>query len=134
MYGKIVDGKLVIAGSVIQSSKGSISNPKQKDLTDNGYKIVEFNQKPEYDIENEKLVEIYTDGKTIVVSYEKVELTDYEHNTIINNKIRQKEELISITMIASALSNIQKGSKDTSDIETINKILDEINGLKKKLR
>lgn len=134
MYGKIVDGKLIIAGSVIQTSKGSISNPKQKDLTDNGYKLVEFNQKPEYDIENEKLVERYTDGTTIIVSYEKVELTDYEHNIIINNEIKQKEELISVGMIARALSNMQKGSKDISDIETINEILDEINELKKKLR
>lgn len=77
-YGKIIDGKLIFAGSVIMTDKGFISNPTTEQLIELGYKEIEYTEKTEYDKEEEKLKEVYTDGDKITVSYEKVALTDIE--------------------------------------------------------
>ena len=94
MYGKIIDGNLQIAGSVITTDKGFISNPTTEQLVELGYKEIEYAEKPEYDKEEEKLKEVYTDGAKLTVSYEKVALTDEEHNAIIKQEIIEEENKI----------------------------------------
>ena len=94
MFGKIVEEKLVITGSVIMTDKGFISNPTTEQLIELGYKEIEYAEKPEYDKEEEKLKEVYTDGAKITVSYEKVALTDEEHNAVIYQEIVEEENKI----------------------------------------
>ena len=103
MYGKIIDGRLVIAGSKIQIENGWITNPTQEQLIANGYKEIEYTEKPTFDKEEEKLKETYTDGETITVSYEKVALTDEEHNAIIQQEIEQEEAKITARNIRNAI-------------------------------
>lgn len=135
-YGKIVGGKLVIASKIIKNKNGgTITNPKEYDLIANGYKGLCYNPKPDYDKEEEKLIETYTEEENrIVINYEKVKLKDEEHNEIINNEISQKENLISVGLIATALINNVKGAKDNSAINEIEKILNEIEELKKEIK
>lgn len=135
MFGKIVNEKLVIATNKIITDKGIQTNPKEKDYIDNGYKPIQYSNKPKYDYKEEKLLETYkeTDNQ-ILVEYIIEKLTDEEHNEIINNEIRQKEELISTGLIATAFINNIKGTKDNSAMTEIEKILSEIDSLKKELR
>lgn len=92
MFGKIENGRLVIAGQKIQIENGGITNPTEEQLRANGYKEFEYTERPTYDKENEKLVETYTDGATIVVSYEKVELTEEEKRSNLINKVIDLEQ------------------------------------------
>ena len=88
MFGKIVDGKLVVAGKKIKIENGWITNPTNEDLIANGYKEISYTEKSKYDEESEKLAEKYTDTeKGIEVSYEKVKLTDEEANNVLQSKI-----------------------------------------------
>lgn len=135
MYGKIINEKLIIAQNQINTNTGVITRPTEQNLIDNSYKPIEYSNKPKYDYKEEKLIEKYieTEEKNIV-DYAINKLTDEEHNEIINNEIRQKEELISVGLIATALVNNIKGTKDNSAITEIEKILSEIDSLKKELR
>lgn len=109
MYGKIIDGNLQIAGSVITTDKGFISNPTIEQLVELGYKEIEYSEKPEFDKENEKLQETYTDGENITVSYEKVELSPAEHNAIIKQEILEEESKITTRNILDfAVDNDQE--------------------------
>lgn len=125
MYGKIIDGKLVIAGKKIQIENGWITNPTETDLKNNGYKEVSATEKQSYDNESEKLVEKYTDTeKGIEVSYEKVKLTDEEINNVMQSKIwnelgtiSQIEMLKAIVGDKEALSKIDSVLKSISAIE-----------------
>lgn len=90
-YGKIIDGKLVIAGRVIIEGKTKITNPTEKQLKEYGYKEVEYTEKPTYDKDNEKLVETYTDGEKIIVSYDIVALTEEEKKENLKNKVSDLE-------------------------------------------
>ena len=93
MYGKLIDGKLQYAGLIIKNQKGgTISNPKVEELIANEYKEIVYTEKPTYDIENEKLKEVYTDGDKITVSYEIVALTDEEKRNVIVNKVNKLEQ------------------------------------------
>lgn len=96
MYGKIIDGRLQIAGKRIKNGMGGeITNPTIEDLIANGYKGLCYNPKPDYDKEEEKLIETYTEEEVrIVISYEKVALTDEEHNEIIKQEIEEEENKI----------------------------------------
>lgn len=94
MRGKIIDGKLVIAGYKIQIKNGWITSPTIEQLIENGYKEVVYNEKPEYNIEEEKLVETYVETDVITVNYEKIALTDEEHNQVIQYKIIEEENKI----------------------------------------
>ena len=68
-----------IAGSVITNKDGgTTTNPKAEQLIANGYKEIEYSDKPNYDIKNEKLEEVYTENEKMVVSYNIVGLTDIE--------------------------------------------------------
>ena len=94
MFGKIIDGRLQIAGSVITTEKGFISNPTTEQLIELGYKEIEYTERPSFDKEEEKLKEVYTDGDKITVGYEIVALTDEEHNEIIKQEIIEEEKKI----------------------------------------
>lgn len=135
MYGKIVDNKLIIATDIIKDGKKTVTRPTNTILQELGYKEIVYTYKPKFDNEEEKLIETFkeTDNQ-ILVEYSVEKLTDEEHNEIINNEIREKEELISVGLIATALLNINKGTKDNSAMTEIEKILSEIDSLKKELR
>lgn len=95
MYGKIVDGKLIIAGKKIQNGKTWITNPNEKQLTRFGYKEVHYNEKPGFDFENEALTEKYIEQENkIVVDYDIEVLNDYAHNEIIKQEILIEEAKI----------------------------------------
>lgn len=129
MFGKIENGRLVIAGKKIQIENGWITNPTEEDLKNNGYKTVEYTEKPEYNKEEEKLVETYDEKKTkITVSYEIAELTDYEHNNIIQDEIVAEENKITARNIRNAI----KGDKFALD--KIDEIEDNIAELRAKIR
>ena len=92
MYGKIENGKLVIAGSSITNKNGgTITNPKEKDYLDNGWKEIVYTEKPTYDIDTQKLQELYTETNVITVSYEIVELTQEEKRQVLVNKVYNLE-------------------------------------------
>lgn len=97
MFGKIIDNKLVFAEKVIKTETGKIDRPTNEQLRANGWKEVEYSEKPTYNKEEEKLVEIYleTDNANeesrIVVSYNKVPLTNEEHDAVIQQEIIEEE-------------------------------------------
>ena len=128
MYGKIIDGRLQIAGSIITTDKGFISNPTTEQLIELGYKEIEYAEKPEYNKEEEKLKEVYTDGAKITVSYEKVALTDEEHNAIIQQEIVAEEQKITARNIRNAI----KG--DSFALGKIDEVENNIAQLRAKLR
>lgn len=129
MFGKIENGRLVIAGQKIEIKNGWITNPTEEDLKANGYKTVEYTEKPEYDREEEKLVETYDEKKTkITVSYEIAELSDYEHNEVIQAKIVAEENKITARNIRNAI----KG--DEFALNKIDEIEDNIAELRAKIR
>lgn len=93
-YGKIIDGNLQIAGSVITNKDGGITtNPKAQQLIELGYKEIEYTDKPSYDINNQKLNEVYNEEENkIVVNYEIVELTDIEKLEIKKQQVIMLEQ------------------------------------------
>jgi hypothetical protein len=103
MFGKIINGRLQVVGNIIKTDKGTITNPKAEQLIELGYKEIEYTEKPEYDKDEEKLQEVYTDGDKITVSYEKVALTDEEHNEIIKQEIVEEEQKITARNIRNAI-------------------------------
>ena len=128
MFGKIENGRLVVAGQKIQIENGWITNPTEDKLKELGYKTVEYTEKPEYDKEEEKLVETYTDGDKIQVSYEKVELSAEEHNAIIQQEIVAEENKITARNIRNAI----KGDKFA--LNKIDEIENNIAELRAKIR
>lgn len=95
MYGKLINNKLIIAGEKIQVLNGWITKPSEEELRINGYKEIEYMDRPEYDEEEEKLVESFNElNDKIIVFYEKVTLTIEEHNMVIQNKIIEEENRI----------------------------------------
>ena len=128
MFGKIIDGKLVVAGRIVKEGNTTITNPTEEKLKELGYKEIEYTEKPSYDKEEEKLQEIYTDGETIQVSYEVVALTTEEHNAIIQAEIVAEENKITPRNIRNAI----KG--DTFALDKITEIESNIFQLRQKLR
>lgn len=117
MYGKIIDGRLVLAGRIIKEGTKTITNPTEKQLKELGYKEIEYTEKPSFDEEEEKLQEIYTDGKTIEVSYEVVELSAEEHNAIIQQEIVAEENKMTARNIRGALLDINFDKNKIVEIE-----------------
>ena len=128
-YGKIIDGKLVIAGSVITNKDGgTTTNPKVEQLIELGYKEIEYSEKPTYDKEEEKLKEVYTDGDKITISYEKVALSAEEHNAVIQAEIVEEEQKITARNIRNAI----KG--DSFALNKITEVENNIAQLRAKIR
>lgn len=118
MFGKIENGRLVIAGQKIQIENGWITNPTEEQLIANGYKRLEYGAKPDYDKEEEKLVETYQDmGNEIYVSYEKVALTDYEHNAVIQQEIEAEENKITARNIRNAIMGDNFAKNRITEVE-----------------
>lgn len=130
MFGKIIDGRLQIARQIIKNKNGgTISNPKTEELIANGYKEIEYTEKPTFDREEETLYELYNEtNDKIIVNYETRILTDYEHNEVIKREIEEEENKITARNIRGALLGIEY------DINEINKIENKIAELRVKLR
>ena len=128
MLGKIIDGRLVIAGRIVKEGNTTITNPTEEKLKELGYKTIEYTEKPIFNKEEEKLQEIYTDGETITVSYEVVALTDEEHNAIIQAEIVAEENKITPRNIRNAI----KG--DTFALNKITEVENNIVELRAKIR
>lgn len=131
MYGKIIDGRLVIAGNTIINKDGGITtNPKAEQLIELGYKEIEYTDKPEYDKENEKLSEVYTDGEQITVGYEKVSLSPAEHNAVIQAEIVAEENKITSRNIRTAIKGdsfaLNKITEVEGNIQTLREKLVEV--------
>ena len=128
-YGKIENGRLVIAGKKIKIENGWITNPTEEDLKANGYKEITYTEKPEYDKEEEKLVETYDEKKTkITVSYEIAELSDYEHNEVIQAEIVAEENKITARNVRNAIMGDKFAKNRITEVE------DNIATLRAKIR
>lgn len=123
-YGKIVNNNLIMAGNKIKTKIGEISNPSEQQYLDNGYKKVIFEAEPEYNIEEEKLQKTYVDSKNITVKYEKITLTDEEHNAIIKQEIAEEEAKITIQDILDFV--IDKDSEALERIQAHRTIITEL--------
>ena len=128
MFGKIIDGRLQIAGRIVKDGNSTITNPTEEKLKELGYKEIEYTEKPTFNKEEEKLQEIYTDEDKITVSYEKVALTEYEHNAVIQTEIVAEEQKITARNIRNAI----KG--DSFALGKIDEIENNIIALRAKIR
>ena len=129
MLGKLIDGRLQIAGRKVCEGKTKITNPTEEKLKELGYKEIEYDTKPEYDKENNKLTEEYTEeGNKIIVAYVIDELTDEEHNAIIQQEILAEENKITARNIRNAI----KG--DNFALNKITEVENNIVELRTKLR
>ena len=118
MLGKIIDGRLVIAGQIVKDGNTTITNPTEEMLKNLGYKRLEYGAKQDYNDEEEKLVETYQDmGNEIYVGYDKVALTDEEHNAIIQQKIVAEENKMTARNIRGALLDINFDKNKIVEIE-----------------
>lgn len=118
MYAKIVDGKLVVAGKKIQIKNGWITNPTETDLKKNGYKEIEYTEKPTYNKEEERLVEMHKDcGTYIEVWYGKEQLTDKEHNAIIQSEIYDEEYKITQRNLRNAIKGDEFALNKITEVE-----------------
>ena len=120
MFGKIENGRLVLAGRIIKIENGSITNPTEEQLRANGYKIVEYTEKPTFDKEEEKLVETYREDieqTTILVCYEIVSLTDEEHNAVIQQEIVAEENKITARNIRNAIKGDNFALNKITEVE-----------------
>lgn len=99
MLGKLIDGRLQIAGRIVKEGNTTITNPTNEKLVELGYKEIVYCDKPNYDKENEKLIEVYAYGDEphtdkLYASYEKVALTKEEKIEIIKQEIIEEEDKI----------------------------------------
>lgn len=125
MFGKIIDGKLVVAGKKIQINNGWITNPTEEDLKANGYKEIVSTEKSKIDDTTEKLVETYNDnGKDIEITYSKVKLSEEEKENVLQmktyeelNKVSQLEILQAIIGNKEAISKIEEVLKNISALD-----------------
>lgn len=122
MFGKIVDGKLVVAGNKIQIKNGWITNPTEKQLKDNGYKEIVSTEKSKFDSTTEKLVENYKDnGKEIEINFAKVKKTDVEIAEALLDGVSKEDILNAIVGNKEATSKIEEVLKEISSIKVAEK-------------
>ena len=117
MLGKLIDGRLVVAGRIVKEGNTTITNPTEEKLKELGYKEIEYTEKPTFNKEEEKLQEVYTDGDKITVSYEKVELSAEEHNAIIQAEIVAEENKITARNIRNAIKGDEFALNKIDEIE-----------------
>ena len=117
MLGKIVNNQLVVAGRIVKEGNTTITNPTEEMLKNLGYKEIEYTEKPQYDKEEEKLQEVYTDGDKITVGYEKVELSAEEHNAIIQQEIVAEENKITPRNIRNAIKGDNFALNKITEVE-----------------
>ena len=125
MFGKIIDGKFVVAEKKIQIENGWITNPTEEDLKKNGYKEIVSTEKSKIDDTTEKLVETYNDnGKEIEISYSKIKLSEEEKENVLQmktyeelSKVSQLEILQAIVGNKEAISKIEEVLKNISALK-----------------
>ena len=117
MLGKIIDGRLVVAGRIVKEGNTTITNPTEEKLKELGYKEIEYTEKPTFNKEEEKLQEVYTDGDKITVSYEVVELSAEEHNAIIQAEIVAEENKITPRNIRNAIKGDNFALNKITEVE-----------------
>jgi hypothetical protein len=115
MYGKIIDGKLVIADKIIKGENWSINNPSVEQLIEKGYKEIVYVETKVQD--GYKLVPVYTDGKTITVNYKQVELTEAEKRAKILAKIEYLERQQTPRIIRNAINGDEFAINKIKEIE-----------------
>ena len=118
MLGKLIDGRLVVAGRIIKEGNTTITNPTEEKLKELGYKEIEYTEKPNFNKEEERLQEVYTDGDKITVSYEKVELSAEEHNAIIQAEIVAEENKITARNIREGILGDNFATQKLTEIES----------------
>ena len=118
MLGKLIDGRLVVAGRIIKEGNTTITNPTEEKLKELGYKEIEYTEKPSFNKEEERLQEVYTDGDKITVSYEKVELSAEEHNAIIQAEIVAEENKITARNIREGILGDNFATQKLTEIES----------------
>lgn len=130
MYGKIIDGQLQYAGQIIKTDKGFISNPTTEQLVELGYKEIEYTEKPNYDINNQKLNELYNEQENkIIINYEIVGLTDIEKLEVKKQQVIMLEQQYNMCryqreLILAQNSGASQYAKDKAqEIENIAKDL-----------
>ena len=133
MLGKLIDGRLVVAGRIVKEGNTTITNPTEEMLKNLGYLPVVDTEKPEYNKEEQKLVKKYSvnkveDDDVIFIEYEEVDLTDEEHNAIIQAEIVAEENKITPRNIRNAI----KGDKFA--LNKITEVEDNIAELRAKIR
>ena len=129
MLGKIIDGRLVVAGREIQEGTTKITCPTEENLRELGYKTIEYTEKPTYDKEEMKLYETYTEYQDkIIVAYATIELSAEEHNAIIQQEIVAEENKITPRNIRNAI----KG--DNFALNKITEVENNIAKLRAKIR
>ena len=128
MLGKLIDGRLQIAGRIIKEGNTTITNPTEEKLKELGYKEIEYTEKPNFNKEEEKLQEVYIDGDKITVSYEVVALTDEEHNAIIQQEILAEENKITARNVRNAIMGDKFAKNRITEVE------DNIAELRAKIR
>ena len=133
MLGKLIDGRLQIAGRIVKEGNTTITNPTEEMLKNLGYLPVVDTEKPEYNEEEQKLVKKYSvnkleDDDVIFIEYEEVDLTDEEHNAIIQAEIVAEENKITARNIRNAI----KGDKFA--LNKITEVEDNIAELRAKIR
>ena len=125
MFGKIIDGKLVVAGKKIKIENGWITNPTEEDLKKNGYKEIISTEKSKIDDTTEKLVESYNDnGKEIEITYSKVKLSEEEKENVLQMKTYEELSKVSQLEILKAITG------DKESIAKIEEVLKNISALK----
>ena len=117
MLGKIIDGRLVVAGRIVKEGNTTITNPTEEKLKELDYKEIQYTEKPNFNKEEEKLQEIYTDGDKITVSYEVVELSAEEHNAIIQAEIVAEENKITPRNIRNAIKGDNFALNKITEVE-----------------
>jgi len=116
-YGKIIDGRLVVSGRIVKEGNTTITNPTEEKLKELGYKEIEYTEKPNFNKEEEKLQEVYTDGETITVSYEVVALTKEEKIAVLQSEIIAEENKMTARNIRGALLDINFDKNKIVEIE-----------------
>ena len=117
MLGKLIDGRLVVAGRIIKEGNTTITNPTEEKLKELGYKTIEYTEKPTFNKEEEKLKEVYTDGDKITVSYEVVALTKEEKIAVLQSEIVAEENKMTARNIRGALLDINFDKNKIVEVE-----------------
>ena len=118
MLGKIIDGRLVVAGRIVKEGNTTITNPTEEKLKELGYKTIEYTEKPTFNKEEEKLTEVYNEEQDkIIVLYGKEQLTDEEHNAIIQQEIVAEENKITPRNIRNAIKGDNFALNKITEVE-----------------
>ena len=134
MYGKIIGGRLEIAGYKIKIKNGWITNPTEEQLIANGYKEVIKADEIKFDEETEKIVTEYRETENtieIVLTKETLTKSEIENKTrektiskldditqidILKAIVGDKEAILKIEEVVKAISSSQEEKEKWKDL------------------